>query len=1010
MLNRITGGIHGLMTYLIDGLKRGRLFTRDEADERVVLAGSHELVDRLIESLDATKERYLHITLAFLEDHLDLATLREIVREFIEFAFAAYSEDEFAYYAEAHLPRLRSYTNAATGRFVERRPHIHIAIPKINLVSGGTLNPFGMVLQHQDFIDAWQEHINSKYGLASPKDHRRTRFIEDTEILEQMDAAPLTSRGDDLKHRILTALIEQEIQSVDAFHTLLKSFGAVRICSAGRPNEYITIKPRGGRQSITLRDDVFSAAFISLPVVEKRAHLIRQCAAECAGSDHEKLTAALDHWKSSRLQSVGQRKALKSQILAAVLDRQVETVDAFRELLKQFGEMRTRNAGRPNEYEHVKPPGSAKGINMRDYVFSREFIELPTEEKRTRLCEDATIEYCSAGPRGDTPAALLETLAEWRSLRAREIKHINSGNRRLYLAYKHGTREEKLRILEEREQRFAQRYRSTVPAIDLRQCFTPDTENTDEDGNDRYLQPGPATTASHQAPPTLGHLPRLSGGHLVCDTDRSHLLLPGDALHQLVHPRAQRDHELRRPHSCPEAVQQTINPATGRSTDSLIGQLHRDLREEITAANHEKTPDLSAIKARLDLRQLLVALSKSHGVMLEKYSIAKAKSGEDRIRCGTRNLNASDFLTKELHLPWVQAEQILREQYAHQRTNTCPPKPHQEPQMDLWQCFKTATANRRTAEHKAAWARQRQAEQERRQAIRDAFEERQALLQRPHASSASKRKANLSLSRIRKIEEERQLRTSIAAERNTLSELYRKPPLEQYRDWLVGRALSDERALAELRRITVDIRRDESASPVIYGTPKDSAANPTYHAPGLTHRVDTNGDVTYLRDGVEILRDTSHKVYVLETSDDTIVMALRLAILKFGTTLSVTGDQQFQHRVAELAADQGLNIRFDNDALNMIMEERLAAVHAERKGARYLEVKPPNTSDRGNSPSEQPLGSAPKQGEASQHHTGNEEQTPIVENPDAQTIGLPQRPEDPISDDDGENRTLKFRR
>lgn len=341
MLNRITGGIHGLMSYLVGGLKRGRLFTRDEADERVVLAGSHELVDRLIESLDATKERYLHITLAFLEDHLDLATLREIVREFIEFAFAAYSEDEFTYYAEAHLPRLRSYTNAATGCFVERRPHIHIAIPKINLVSGGPLNPFGMVLQHQDFIDAWQEHINSKYGLASPKDHRRTRFVEDTEILDQMDATPLTSRGDDLKHRILTALLEQEIQSVDAFHTLLKSFGAIRICSnAGRSNEYATIKPRGGRQGIALRDDVFSEAFISLPTVEKRAHLIRQCAAECAGSAHEMLTVALDHWKSSRIQSVGQRKALKSQILAADPgDRQVGALSVL-QVLGPYGEGR----------------------------------------------------------------------------------------------------------------------------------------------------------------------------------------------------------------------------------------------------------------------------------------------------------------------------------------------------------------------------------------------------------------------------------------------------------------------------------------------------------------------------------------------------------------------------------------------------------------------------------------------------------------------------------------------
>jgi len=928
VLIRITGGIYGLMTYLVVGQKRGRTFTRDEADERVVLVGSHALVDRLIESIDASKERYLHVTLAFLEDHVDIAILQAIVKDFIDFAFAGYSEDEYEVYAEAHLPRLRSYINAATGRFVERRTHIHLAIPKVNLVSGGPLNPFGMVLQQERFIDAFQEHTNHKYGLASPKDHRRTRFIEDAEILEQFDATPLSAHRDDLKQRILTALLEQEIESFASFHSLLKTFGATRRCNAGRPNEYLTVTPKGRRHGVALHDDVFSAAFIALPTAEKRASLIRQCAPECTGPDDAKLTAALAQWQASRGQSTNERKALKSRILAAMQDRQVETVEAFRELLKEFGETRTRNAGRANAYENVKPPGSAKGVNLRDYVFSREFIELPTDEKRTRLCEDAARDYRTTGPRRDTPPELLETLAEWNALRAREIKHINSGNRRLYDTYKHASREEKLRILDERENRFAQRFRTTVPRKDLRQLLTHDTEDAYEYGDDRYPQPSPATTAPRQAPPTLSHLPRLSGGHLVCDADRSHLLLPNDALHQLVHSRAQRDHELRRSHSRPEAVQQTINPATGRSADSLVSQIRRDLREEVAAAHHENAPDISAIKAGLDMKRFLFALSRSHGILLEKYPIAKAKNGEDRIRCGTRNLNASDFLTKELHLPWEQAELILREQYSLQRSSTPPLTPRQEPREDLWLAFTKATAEQHTTAREAAWEQQRQADRERRQDIEDAFDEQTALLRRRPGAPAGEPSAASSRLRKHKAAQKKQLRATIAGEHWTLREEYQQCPLERYREWLVAEASQNAHALAELRRLASYRRREEAGVLEIHGVPQITLPAPIYHGLELTRRVDRHGDVTYLRDGVEIIRDTAHKVVVLETTDDTIATALRLAILKFGPMLSITGDPWFQRRTAELAAESGLRIRFDNDELNSVMDKRVTSVRA----------------------------------------------------------------------------------
>lgn len=173
MLIRVRGGEAGIREYLEEGRKDGRDYNRAELDERVILAGDLKLTDAIINSMDKQGERYLHITLAFKEDEISPELLQAITDEFRQFAMTAYDLDEYSFYAEAHLPRLKSYTNQLTGEFIERKPHIHIVIPEYNLLSQRNLNPFGKVDQQTKFLEAFQEHINAKYGLASPKDNRR---------------------------------------------------------------------------------------------------------------------------------------------------------------------------------------------------------------------------------------------------------------------------------------------------------------------------------------------------------------------------------------------------------------------------------------------------------------------------------------------------------------------------------------------------------------------------------------------------------------------------------------------------------------------------------------------------------------------------------------------------------------------------------------------------------------------------------------------------------------------
>lgn len=142
MLIRIGGGVDGIQDYLEKGKKAGREFTREDLDERVFLAGDLSLTNSIIQSMDTDGEKYLHVTLGFGEDFVDAATLQKVANDFQQFAFSAYTKDEYSFYAEAHLPKIKSYVDKATGKEVFRKPHIHIVIPKTNLITGKTLDPF----------------------------------------------------------------------------------------------------------------------------------------------------------------------------------------------------------------------------------------------------------------------------------------------------------------------------------------------------------------------------------------------------------------------------------------------------------------------------------------------------------------------------------------------------------------------------------------------------------------------------------------------------------------------------------------------------------------------------------------------------------------------------------------------------------------------------------------------------------------------------------------------------
>ena len=156
---------------------------------------------------------------------------------------------------------------------------------------------------------------------------------------------------------------------------------------------------------------------------------------------------------------LGNAKSLKEHILSDVLDRQIGDYDSFKSLLSEYGATRTRNSGKDNEYQNVKPADHAKGINLKDYVFSREFIEMPTAEKRSRLSVEIN-EYEDVKQPRPTKSDIAERLQEWREVRADELKYMNSGNRKAYAAFREAEPEQRRTILSERAARFYVKHRN----------------------------------------------------------------------------------------------------------------------------------------------------------------------------------------------------------------------------------------------------------------------------------------------------------------------------------------------------------------------------------------------------------------------------------------------------------------------------------------------------------------------------------------------------------------------
>ncbi|REE06599.1 relaxase/mobilization nuclease-like protein [Paraburkholderia sp. BL27I4N3] len=965
MLIRVRGYHDGIKPYLEQGQKQDREFERDEMDERVILAGDLALTNDIIQSMDTQAERYINVTLSFKEDEVSREVLAEIVREFEAFAFAAYRPDEYNFYAEAHVPRLKSYADRRSGELVERKVHLHVVIPEVNLRTGRRLEPFGKVDRHHRFLEAFQEHINAKYGLASPKDNRRVQFTDASEMISRYKGDVFEPMNRELKATILEALISRDVTRYEDFRVLLAEFGETRTRNAGRDGEYENVKPAGAAKGVNLKEFVFSREFIELDADGKREALDRNVHAEYIETGIPRATPrhyldALFEWNDMRAREIkylNSGSSFYKTYQAASPTEQRRILDhreqRFYDAAGGLDERTRRSSGGPGDWR-----------DWREWQRQR-WLEPPLaqHERRGRWRKwrkgadhDLDTRFDRSSPSSRSPHRVRGVPGRGVDGDAARRQMLLPADALLELGNHQADRIDQLRWTGDRERAGREQLEPgsnpLLDAIAARMYRSWDAADSAERARlaataaDKFTRAGgPFGGPAHRSEP-FGLNPALGGGRLPADFG------PRDEIRSLADVQSF-DVVRSLPFASSDAGEETrtdpfnsrARAATGREADTVRDQFARDFAESRRVGRSRERTEFAEIRATLDASRLLAALAYSHGLIVGKYSIGKGADGGDRIRAGSRNLNVSDFLTKEMNLPWAEAAQVLCETYRSQVGLSPGHAPRHMPERDLWAEFQQWRAAYRDGLRRA-WDEQTRHEKDRRGAIKEAFYRARSAIADRKDLTVTERREQLSGARVARLEAEAALRDRTITERDAIKDAGRQPITDQYRRFLQERAQSgDERALRELRRMQqlhLRTKRADDERAVNISGPSQGAKRPVglgyneiiYRGSSITYEVRASGEVDYCKDGVAFLVDEGRTLRLWDSEREAIEIALRFAQQKFGTTLSLSGPEAFQAAAARVAADIRMHIVFEQPELEHIRQVRLAELDAEAQQRR----------------------------------------------------------------------------
>ena len=285
------------------------------------------------------------------------------------------------------------------------------------------------------------------------------------------------------------------------------------------------------------------------------------------------------------------------------------------------------------------------------------------------------------------------------------MQFLNSGNEKGYQTYRELPRDEQIQFLAEKETQYLNKH---AVQIEVQTTIDKEIQNAGrkrqqrhgDDGLDRFPN-GDERTHVNQAQ-ALGSVPTLPGSGMVRTAGGSAPtvgVLHGHAPHDSHRQATGDSSSLRRDDSghgktSSEGGESSerlnpVNESTGRRGDSVIAQYRRDFTESKAIAAGDAQEDIKTIRMQINAHELLATLSQTHGVKPSKFQVIVSQfDGSQKIKAGKLTLSPNDFLTKIVHLPWKDAEQILRTEYNRQKENAVSVQPVKaQPNREMWQEF-----------------------------------------------------------------------------------------------------------------------------------------------------------------------------------------------------------------------------------------------------------------------------------------------------------------------------------
>ena len=603
--------------------------------------------------------------------------------------------------------------------------------------------------------------------------------------------------------------------------------------------------------------------------------------------------------RPDELGSFNQRKAaLEVQIQKAIIDQGVISWEGLGQLLRRFGAVSKLRNGQFNESFALTPPGASRRIRLQGVFFQREFVERPTAEKLQILMERARRVYIEQKAPLLDAAHLRESLAEWHAVKSREIRFLHSGSRFYKEVYLAADAAGRAKILDSLQR---ERHPNGIAS--------------------------PANDREREAATARDRLPKLPVRHMDGIQARSKMLLRRD---DGVDVRAgsagaPTGHRLRQADGSRAERGRARGPL--KQPSRVVTQLREELLEKYEAARAERK--YVEIRNNLDCEQLLARLSHSHGLEASLYATERAADGSARIRCGSRLLTPNDFLKQEMGLQWREAAPILRDVYEQQiGKRVVRPRARSDgvEARTLWRQFQKSRADHSSLTERLAQF-DVQTKAGRATLAARARRERAAAMT---GIGREGRQAVSAAERLRAVA----ARAEYAEARREERRLIRPPQREAWRAFLQERAQAgDGAALRLLRRLDDSARETDgltiSGVSGLQAIEEEERKRRMLSASAvlrtLQAHVERNGDVTYTRAGRAVLRDQGERLQIMDPHSDEVILAgLLLAPYLYGSTLTLTGPEDFQHRVVALAVQHGLPVTFEDPALEAFRVQRHA--------------------------------------------------------------------------------------